>query len=244
MNPLTQTPEPYEIQPPKRSPSSTAWMMTVADLFSLMLTFFVLLYSMSDVERDKWEVITTSLSQRLQPIEQEIDFTRPDLMSIERSKFVYARNLDYLYRILAEQRHHYPQLADLSVERMPDAIRITLPEASLFTSGATQLQPEGEDTVRVLGEFLSRIGNQVEIEGHTDPRPLPAKSAYGSNWELSLARAVSVGNMFREVGYPHPLAISGLGSSRFRPADSGDQEAQRQQARRVDVLIRENVAKN
>lgn len=238
--PPTDADEHFSPAPPKEN---NAWMLTVADLFSLMLTFFVLVYSMSTIQQEKWEAITQSLMQRLRPVDQDTQFTLPSLLSVDRAEFAYARNLDYLYRIISERREESADLKPVKVQRLPHAILLTLPENTLFEPGGTDLKPAGEAAVHALGELLSRIGNQVEIEGHTDPTPVQSKD-YPSNWELSLARAVRVANVFRDAGYLYQLAISGMGSSRFQRSGSPSAQNQSLYARRVDVLIRENVAKN
>ncbi len=232
---------------PKPAQSSNAWMLTVADLFSLMLTFFVLLYSMSVIQKDRWEVIAESLFQRLntEDVQEDTKFTLPQILTMDRERIHYARSLSYLYRVLAERLGEtaIAQSSGLSITLLPDRIILSLNSNTMFDGGSAKLKPSAKAQIDQIGQFLSRIGNSVLIEGHTDPEPIRT-AEYPSNWELSLARAATVANTLRSEGYPYQMTVEGLGSSRFNEwQESSETKRPAHQARRVEIIIRETVAK-
>lgn len=228
---------------PKPPKANTAWMMTVADLFSLMLTFFVLLYSMSVIQQDEWEQISESLFQRIKPPTEETVFTLPALISIDRIKIKPAKNLDYLQKVITEQLGDLSSMQGVRVRKERDYIAISLTGDVMFAPGGTALLSDAEKIVHQLGEFLSRVGNEITIEGHTDPSPIHS-SSFPSNWELSMGRAITVANTLREVGYPYKVDVLGLGNSRYAAASgAASREESYALARRVDIIVRESVAK-
>lgn len=226
----------------KPPPSSTAWMVTVADLFSLLLTFFVLLYSMSAIQKDHWEAISDSLMQRVQVVDEQASTALPSDRSVMRANFVYARGLDYLYTVIEKRFDTTPEFSGVIVSRVDNRITLSLVSDGLFGKGSAQLSPGSEQTLRQVGLFLAGIGNRITIEGHTDPTPIQS-AAFPSNWELSMARAVSVANSLRQAGYPYAIDVYGLGSSRYGELAELPAEQQEALARRVDIIVRETVAK-
>lgn len=238
-------PDEVEDSHPKPKETSASWMITVADLFSLMLTFFVLLYSMSVIQHDRWEVIAKSLMQRLKPIQEETtDFTTPDVHSVEREDIRWARGLDYLNRvIIGKLQENGVAFEDIRLYRLPDRLILSLASDKMFPPGSTRLMPDARIAIRQLSAFLSRIGNAITIEGHTDPTPI-SNASFPSNWELSMARASAVASILRSEGYPYQLNILGLGSSRYETWQKEFGTKQNHAlARRVDIVIRETVAK-
>lgn len=227
----------------KPAKASAAWMLTVADLFSLMLTFFVLLYSMSVIQKDKWDAISLSLMQRLQVVvDEEVPATTPSDFSILRADFTYARGLDYLKTVI--ERHFTAEngLDGILINHGDDRITLSLTSDTMFDKGSASMTPEAQATMRRLGLFLSAIGNRITIEGHTDPVPITT-TAFPSNWELSMARGISVAHMLRQAGYPYTIDVFGLGSSRYGDLENLPPDQRDKLARRVDIIVRETVAK-
>lgn len=227
-------------KPPK---SDTAWMLTVADLFSLILTFFVLLYSMSVIEQERWQTISESLMQRLQVMrDDETPVTLTEDWQVTRAEFTYARGLDYLNKVITDRIGNLEGMEGIIITKGKDRITLSLASDSMFDSGSATIKPHARPVLAQIGNFLSHIGNAVTIEGHTDPHPI-STSYFPSNWELSMARAVNVANALREVGYPYSIDIYGKGSSRYADLTNLPDDRREIMARRVDIIVRETVAK-
>lgn len=232
------------MQTRKPAPASTAWMLTVADLFSLMLTFFVLLYSMSVIQKAKFDEIAMSLMQQLKVVvDEETPMTLDDNWQIPRASFQYARGLDYLNRVIGDRFEKAEGMQGVRVTRGEDRLIISLTSDTMFKPGSATIEPSARQTIEQIGIFISNLGNAITIEGHTDPRPINTE-AFPSNWELSMARAMSVAAALHDAGYVYAFEINGLGSSRGSELEDLAPEERDALARRVDIIVRETVAKN
>ena len=87
-----------------------------------------------------------------------------------------------------------------------------------------------------LGGVLRNIGNQIGINGHTDPAP-PTGSDYTSNWELSMGRATAVANALMRAGYTEDIVAFGYADSRFKELPDMPAAERRTLGRRVDIVV-------
>lgn len=214
-----------------------AWLVTFADLVALLLAFFVMLFATQKVDVGKWEALVEALSRRLNP-DQTVVIPRPAAdRNVDRLSRDYAIDLDYLEVVIRDKSTVQPELAGLDVLRFEDRIVIRLPAELLFEPGEAAPKPAARPILFSLAGMLATISNRIDVVGHADPTPLTG-SSFGSNWELSIARAVTVANELRRSGYDRPLAPSGYGASLFGdlPPDLSG-ETRRAAARRVDVIV-------
>lgn len=109
-------------------------------------------------------------------------------------------------------------------------------DSVLFDSGSAVLTSEGQLVLAGLADVLSRIPNQVSVEGHTDNVPI-ATSAYPSNWELSTARATSVLRYLVDRYGLSRARLSAAGYADQRPLAGNDTAAGRTRNRRVDIAV-------
>lgn len=106
---------------PEVPPTNNAWMITFSDLISLLLTFFVMMFAMSDVKIDKWKNLTDTLSKNLNPARVDSSAIPTAVFNIDSLFRKPAINLDYLAGILEESISADPSLAGTNVIRMPDS---------------------------------------------------------------------------------------------------------------------------
>jgi chemotaxis protein MotB len=187
------------VQAPEPPPPSRGWLVIFTDLVSLMLTFFVLLFSMSNLQIDRWEQMIDALSQTLNPSQEKTTVAVTAQYNIATLFRKRAVNLDYLGSVLEDTVAEDPVLQRSQVIRLEDRLVIALPGDLLFAPGRAVLSERARQALFVVGGVLRNVGNQIGVNGHTDPTP-PEGDAYKSNWELSLARAVAVSNMLKRVG--------------------------------------------
>ncbi len=216
--------------------SSQAWLVTFTDLVSLMLTFFVLLFSMSSVNVDRWEEMTDTLSQSLNPTKTPPILTPTAEFNVGTIFRRQAINLDYLQGIIEETVSHDETLREAQLIRMEDRLVVALPGDILFRPGQAIMTGQARQTMFALGGLLRNIGNRIGVNGHSDPGP-PAGAAYASNWELSMARAVAVANALRRSGYGDEISAYGFSDSRYTELPDMEEEDRRALARRVDIVI-------
>ena len=221
---------------------STSWMLTFADLLSLILTFFVMLYAMSNAETQRYQSMAESLAQRLNPTRQETTFELSAEKSITKVDRRVAKDLSYLHGIIKDKLKSQPELTGIVVKRLDDRVAISLASDTMFNAGEAKLSSRSAETLALLSEVLGSINNKIEVTGHTDPEP-SGNDAYPSNWELSLSRAVTIANALKRSGYQYNIDIVGMGDSRYNElAPLLNAEARHRLARRVDIIVRETVA--
>ena len=221
-----------------KAPGDPIWLITFADLISLLLTFFVLMFSMSSLENAKWQRVNALLSTRSVPDTTDDMTAQGNARNLPVVETRYAADLDYLAAVFGRQLAKDAALAGLAVTRLDDRLVITLPVDLVFPSGQGELDRRGQQVMFVLGGALRNIGNQIDIQGHTDPQPLRA-AQFASNWELSLTRAGSVAAALMRAGYMREPAVLGFADARFdEVAPDKPEEERRRMARRVDIVIR------
>ena len=214
------------------------WMLSLADLISLLLTFFVMLFAMSKVKIDRWDEVVDALSQSIKPSPVEDTDEPMANMNIPRVYRKPAMNLDYLSAVIDDAIDDNPVLGDARMSREADKLVISLPGDILFVAGSSDMTPKAQQALFVLGGVLRNIGNRIGVQGHTDPRPLSGRGQYASNWELSLARAGAVANELKQSGYTDYINIYGFAASRYDQLPKLlDEEARFAMARRVDIVI-------
>ena len=197
----------FSVEAPKQA--STAWMVTFADMISLLLTFFVMLFSMSTVASEKWEDIVYALEQNLNPGRKTMHIEPTSSHDIRAVYIEQATDLVYLAAVLREQMADNPTLARSYVEEYESYLLISLPGELLFERGTANITRPAHQALFILGGLLKNLQNQIDVVGHTDPLP-SVGTRFSSNWELSLARAIAVAEDLREFGYTKKIIAYGL----------------------------------
>lgn len=219
----------------------STWLISFTDVMALMLTFFVLLFAMSNPKQEDWEKLTKNIYDSFNQFQGKIENRGDeDAVNINKVNFSQALDLDYLKAIIRKLIEQSPELKIVKVIDNNRSLIISLPQDILFESGRAELKSEANRALFTLANTLRRIQNRVEIVGHTDPRPVTGGS-YSSNWELSLARASAVGAALQNVGYNKPLTLRGQASGRFDDMpDTIPVNERLDLSRRVDVVIMED----
>lgn len=226
--------------PPEESISSKAWMVIFTDMVSLLLTFFVMLFAMSNVKVDKWSAMTDALSQSLNPSRETPSVMPSSQFNIGAIFRKQAINLDYLAGVIEESVASDSALAESKVSRLEDRLVLALPGNFLFPSQQAALSERARRALFDLGGVLRNIDNQISVNGHSDPAP-PEGGQYASNWELSLARAIAVANVLRSSGYTEDITAHGFADGKYAEFPELDEGQHRILGRRVDIVVRPTV---
>lgn len=228
------TPRRARMAAPQKS--SGVWLVTFADISALLLAFFVMLFSMSTLELDKWEAVISRLTKG-DPDAIQLRPSPVSANSIPTVDIPPALPLGYLARVLNEKLGDASLAGKVRIHHLDKMIVVSLPAEALFLPGRADLTPDARAAIFQVSSALSQIGNQIDIQGHTAP---PADDTSGADWKwrLSLARAAAVGDELKRVGYRGNPAVLGLADSRYRYLDPAIPEATRLElARRVDMVI-------
>lgn len=129
---------------------------------------------------------------------------------------------------------------EVEVIEAENKLKVIFVDKILFDSGNAEINPKGQELLRVLAMSLSENQNHnIVIEGHTDNVPLSAylMKRFPSNWELSTARASAVAHFFEEKGEIDPQKLSACGYSYHRPVAANDTTEGRRQNRRIEIVL-------
>lgn len=218
---------------------SMDWLLTFADLISLLITFFVLLYSMKVVETQKWEELKGSFSGVFSLQEQIIHSKPNQNLAIEQINPFKADNLDYINTLLHTRFRQNEVLKQATIvkDTKEDKLVISLPTSILFDPGAIKVNAEGEASLAEFGDALRHLDNRIEVAGHTDPFPTNTE-AFPTNWELAMVRAIRVADIIQAQGIEGFITTVSYAHSRFGELDKMKSLEERyEEARRVEISI-------
>jgi len=178
-------------KPDLSSAAGRAWLVTFTDLMGLLLAFFILMFSMSQIEQSKWLGLVEGLASDLNTLRKE-ENVKPALdLHPEEQAVVPGAALDYLMPIIREQISAHPLLAQASVHQAVERLVISLPVELVFGAGAAVPVPQATELGSALVSVLRNLNNSVEVEAHLER----------ADWELALARAAAFSRILIDTGY-------------------------------------------
>jgi len=234
-----------------------AWTTTFGDLMSLLLTFFILLYSMSELKMERFLLASDSLSQAMSgtaviedpsptgpvpsprpavlrpdgapPTPGQIPFENSPAMAAQRELDRIEARLRQFIRDNGLEEH-------LSVLSTEEGVHLRILSTALFASGSGNIEPSSRWIFPFLAEITSTVMVTAVVSGHADSAPISTEF-FASNWELSAVRAAGVARELVENGHdPFMIRVESFGDQ--RPVDSNDTAEGRATNRRVEVLFR------
>lgn len=216
------------------------WLVSFTDVMALMLTFFVMLFAMSEPEKEQWSDVMLSLESELNSYYGPALNQGPqETINLAKIDLDRALDIGYLTLLVREIVDGNDALSDAVINREHDHMVISLPDNLLFDGGSAEPKDAGLRALYALGGPLTRIKNRIEVVGHADPRPVGERNeAYDSNWDLSLARALNVAAVLENVGYDKHITVQGFSDGRYKDIGNNMPEDQRLAlSRRVDIVV-------
>lgn len=227
--------------PPRYEAETPSWMIVFADLLSLLLTFFVLLFSMNSVQVEDWRAVVQTLSDRLNPhrvLVQEEPYDGHEQNAVD---VPLSESIEYLNTVIAQKLADDPVLSQARVRLLEDRLAISIPSDLLFRTNSAEIADPGvHAAVSELAVMLRHLENRISVMGYTDPSPVH-DNGYDTHWELSISRALTMARILKENGYRQPVPAIGYGGQRFGDLLDGLPLAlQSRLSRRVDIVIAED----
>ncbi len=252
----TELPPPPDDDEPRAElveEGAPLWTTTFGDMMSLLLTFFVLLYSMSELKQDKFLQASQSLRQAIGGSSAEIPDDPQALIDMEMdpSKFlddpqggatgdpVVEALADAYMEVIARRLETFIAANGLedefTVDREQEGIYLRIQSSALFVSGSGTLQAASLPMLEDLGEITNSLDVRAVVSGHADNDPISTPQ-FASNWELSAARAAGVARQLVAYGQdPEMVRVESFGE--YRPVASNDTPDGRALNRRVEVFF-------
>jgi chemotaxis protein MotB len=202
-------------------------------LFLILLTFFVLLNSISVIDEIKTRLAIGSLlgafgsfKGGLSPLSTGESLSPPTAPIVEEEV-----KLEDLLACMDREI-----MGRVKIESHEDREVISIDEKALFERDRSRLKSSSYPLLEKLGLFLKDKDYPVEIVGHTDNTPAGEKG-FTSNWELSSLMAIQVVRYFVEKGKILPQRLTPRGCSRYKPIASNDTRQSRAKNRRVEIIL-------
>ncbi len=209
-----------------RRAGADRWLVSYADLVTLLLAFFASAYAASDLNAAKVKPAALAIRRALGRSET------PPPTQIDRPSGPATSPLsERLREVLADEIA--AGRARVSASR--DDLVLSLPEAASFESGRAELNADSRNILARFAAVVAETGLDARVEGHTDDVPI-SSSRYSSNWELSTARASGVVAALVGLGVD-PMRLSAAGYGQFHPKAPNVTAANRALNRRVDVVL-------
>jgi chemotaxis protein MotB len=237
------------------------WLITYADLITLLMVFFVLLYSMANADSTKFRMVSAALSRAF-----NVDVFKGATASGMGGEGGSGASLGLgeggastaLEDLLAQSDSISPLVSrlasalqpvvrgdaapqalpapDVSILDTAEGVVVRLSGSFLFESGRAELKPNALPILDALATELRALSKDVRVDGHTDNVPLDSPR-YATNWELSGARAFAVVRYLAEIGGVPATRLTAAGFGEFRPLVDNNTREHRALNRRVEVRI-------
>jgi chemotaxis protein MotB len=219
------------------------WAIPYGDLVTLLLAFFVVMYSISQVNEGKYRILSDSLIAAFRGEPTTFD---PVQVGHQASTTVAAplvqlppemRSLAMRQLAMEISEAVHPLIIQglVDVQAGEGKVTIAIRSDILFDLGSAVPSPEAQRVARLLGEVLRNFPVDIRVEGHTDNVPV-VSGRYRSNWELSAARAASVVHLLIAGGVL-PERLSAVAYGEYRPVAPNDTADGRNVNRRVVLLV-------
>jgi len=218
------------------------WLVSYADLVTLLLALFTTLYAASTLDARKLDPIAASFRDAVD--------ARPVVAaptSSEAAKPVIVPPVEIVARLKA-----FEDLKVRLAHELEDAVRqqrleiaidgrglvLSLPEEATFPVGTADVTPAARELITRLADKVAPLPNLIRVEGHTDDVPIRTPR-FASNWELSTARASAVvALLIGSVGID-PARLSAAGYGEFHPRVPNSSAENRARNRRIDLVVME-----
>ncbi|QOX62929.1 OmpA family protein [Anoxybacterium hadale] len=229
--------------------NSERWLLTYSDLITLLMIFFVVMYAMSNIDAQKYQILSQSLEGALNPAaltgngEGSGSGEGGDLSIDDLAEALSDGSTDKLDPELVAAAEEIQNLIrqngledKVSVSVQERGVVVGLMNTILFDSGSAQIKQDAMPTLIAIGQIANGVHNYIRIEGNTDDVPQSSEK-FPSNWELSVIRATEVVKLLIAKSGVEPARISAVGYGEYRPSVPNTSAETRAKNRKVDIVI-------
>lgn len=249
--------------PPPAEEGAPLWMVTFGDMMSLLLTFFILLFSMSELKMDRFLLASQSLREAIggtaadpiddpmglmpDPVDPDLELQNPGMAeaadpegadSGSGDRPVSERLADQYLERIADTLNAFISENELEstllVSKGPTGVRLRIKASALFSSGEGKVVDSSEWIIAFIAQLTSGLHVPVVVAGHADNQPINTEF-FASNWELSAVRAAGVArSLVREGHDPEQVRVESFGE--HVPVASNETAEGRAENRRVEFF--------
>ena len=212
------------------------WQIVYTGFVLIMLCFFVMLTSFASLDPSKITRFANSFSTAVSVLEGGQSIEKGDTMLDAQLNLIAKENLGAQLFEKVRQVSRKEGLSGIELQQQEGQVVLRLKDKLLFESSEARLTGEAYGILAKIGHLIEEIGVPVEIQGHTDNRPI-RNGRFPSNWELSTARAISVLRYLSRTSGVSGHLLSATGYAEFKPLVPNNDDADRARNRRVDLVF-------
>jgi len=250
---------------PASNPNHDRWLVSYADFITLLFAFFVVLFASSQVDKRKVGQLALAIQVAFQRLGMFTPSGASPSVVTTETPFATAQMIDrraytedlgrivpsnYVELAPDEGTQHSDKIREQLQDALANQIRnqqvsvhvnreglvVSLREVGFYESGSAALMPSALPVLAKIADILLPRGEFIRVEGHTDNVPIH-NAAFGSNWQLSTARAANMTELLiTKFGFP-PQRLSAAGYGEYHPVATNDTAEGRAENRRVDVVV-------
>lgn len=233
-----------------------SWLIPYADLLTLLLALFIVLFSMSSLDAKKYEQMSQAFSMAFSsgtgvlenigitptlvpgsPSQTQTSGSQTEQNERQAQMKQEQEDMEELKRQLDQYIEDNNLTTQLNTQLNHSHLMITISDNTLFDSGSAEVKTVARDMAMSISSMLQQYpGYEIVVAGHTDNLPIN-NWQYRSNWDLSADRAINFMKVLLENAGLDPKGFSAVGFGEYRPVDTNDSVEGRAKNRRVEVSI-------
>lgn len=231
-----------------------SWLLPYADLLTLLLALFIVLFASSSVDEAKFSQISSVFNQIFDGGTGVMDSSSPTAVPVpkdsageenENSSYLEdQQSLEGIQQKLDDYIAVHELENQFQTKLTEEGLLITIRDNILFETGKATIKAEYTNLAEDISQLLVfEKPRQIVVTGHTDNVPINS-SEFPSNWELSMMRAINFLKTIVSTNELDPQLFSVKGYGENKPVASNDTAEGRSKNRRVEVLIQPLVLKD
>ena len=230
-------------KPKHEEHADESWLIPYADILTLLLALFIVLFASSKVDEEKFKAMAAAFNEAFSGnrsvLNGEAGITNMQVSPTEVNAG-YMNENDQLTKT-KQNLDQYITAENLSTkletELLEDGLAIRIRETALFPSGSAVLLPESRKIAGDISKMLEILPQRIVVSGHTDNVPIN-NGDFQSNWDLGTRRSLNFLKLMLSTNAklkPERFIVAGY--SEYNPVADNTQEEGRAKNRRVEILI-------
>ena len=220
--------------------SRPGWI--VAGILAVLLAAALLLWAVAvgrarglEALRSRLDAANAGLAQALdenQKAKDQLAALQAQVADLEKEKTDAAQ----MAKGLEDEMRSDLESKDVTISNLKGKLTVNILDRVMFDSGEAVLKPDGESVMRKVAALLAaHPAIKIHVIGHTDN--IPIRTRFASNWELSVARALSAVHFLTEKAGVDPRRVGAVGYGEYRPIADNSTPEGRSQNRRIAITI-------
>lgn len=214
--------------------NSERWLLTYADMITLLLVLFMVLFALSKVNEAKYQEFKQSVTHA---VLSDVPHGTTAVHDKSALDVMSTSGFQQLERQLSAALKARGLLGDVTFDiNSSGLVEGLVSDSTFFVTASAELSPVGVQIVDASAQVLKRFSNAIEVAGYTDDQPI--SGTYANNWALSAARASTVVVRMTEIDGVNPNKVILLGYGQYHPLAANTSPAGRAENRRINIIVK------